>query len=234
MWSRFLSLLRWHWKLECLWRFTQMKGEIVVLSESWHLFGWTSLFSSQPRFILFPWGESTGRGGELCGDERSYRNVYAERNGGVGRGKLVTEGTMTTVLISRRDTPAVNRSTRISFQLWGARGSQGHMRRTEFSFYSFPSLQGTHLDTHRHILTSASHPGPLLLLQLGPRAPSLRWSCLTPSPDRCLPLYQLLSESFLVGILSLPSRLSRSLALLLSSGSLPIILSYLLVAFYHF
>ena len=32
----------------------QMKGETVALSESWHPFGWTSLFSSQSRFILFP------------------------------------------------------------------------------------------------------------------------------------------------------------------------------------
>lgn len=53
---------------------------------------------------------------ELCGDGRSYRNVYAERNGGLGRGKLATEGTMTTALISRRDAPATNRSMRISSQ----------------------------------------------------------------------------------------------------------------------
>ena len=53
---------------------------------------------------------------ELCGDERSSRNVYAERNGGVGRGELTTKGTMTTVLISSRDAPAANRSTRISSQ----------------------------------------------------------------------------------------------------------------------
>lgn len=53
----------------------------------------------------------------MCGDEQSYRNAYAERNGGVGRGKLVTEGRMTTVLISRRDAMAMNRRTSISFQL---------------------------------------------------------------------------------------------------------------------
>lgn len=53
---------------------------------------------------------------ELCGDGRSYRNVYAERNGGLGRGKLTTEGMMTTALISRRDAPAMNSSTSISSQ----------------------------------------------------------------------------------------------------------------------
>lgn len=93
----------------------------------------------------------------------------------------------------------------------------------------------THLDTHLHVWSPAHLVlGLHLCSDLGPEHPPSDGPLLTPSPGRCLLLYQLLTESFLDGILFLPSWLSCSLTSLSSSGSLPIILSYLLVAFYHF
>lgn len=213
MWSRFLSLLKMTLKvrvsLEIYSNERRNCGTFRVLTSVWLNFpvqlpaqvhplplrgvdwkGWRIVWGwaeLQKCLCREKWGGWEGKAGDRGGDDHSPQQE------------------------------AVNRSTRISFQLWGARGSQGHTRGTEFSFYSFPSLQGTHRDTHLHILTSASHPGPSLLLQLGPRAPSLGWPCLAPSPGRCLPLYQLLSESFLVGILSLPSPLSLSFSRVLIS-----------------